>query len=115
MVEERPDYDSLAQDINLEDITSCERNAILLRMLRDEDPSSKQLFIVNEEIDDGGINDFVVREGDDFGWLGYIIGKSEVIEELYIHLPEGGDGINSFFDGMSQNRSIKDLYIPTIF
>jgi Ran GTPase-activating protein (RanGAP) involved in mRNA processing and transport len=111
MAESR-DYDALAQDI-LEDITSSEKNADILRMLRDGDPNwSKKLFIVNEENDDGLMNDFVVREGDDFGWLGYFIGKSEVVEELYIHnLPEAGDGINSFFEGMSQNRSLKDLYI----
>ena len=108
---ERRDYHALAQDINLEDITSCERNANILRKIRDGDPNwNKKLFIVNEEEDDGEKEDFVVREGDDLGWLGYFIGCSEVIEYLYIcYLPEGGDEINSFFEGMSQNRSIEEL------
>ncbi len=109
---ERPDYDALAQDINLEDITSCERNANILRMLRDGDPNwSKKLYIMNEEDEDEILDgDFVFAEGDDLGWLGYFIGRSEVIEYLFIsYLPEGED--NYFFDGMSQNRSIKELEI----
>ncbi len=113
MTESR-DYDALAQDIiNLEDIiTSCERNANILRMLRDGHPNwNKKLFIVNEDNDDGNMNDFLVEEGDDLGWLGYFIGKSEVIKYLHIYcsFPEEGD--NYFFDGMSRNRSIKELEV----
>ncbi len=110
---ERPDYDALAQDINLEDITSCKRNANILRMLRDGDPNwNKKLYIVNEDYDDDLMNEFVVGEGDDLGWLGYFVGKCEVLENLYIYyLPEGGDKISRFFDGMIQNRSLKTLNI----
>jgi hypothetical protein len=108
---ERPDYDALAQDINLEDITSCERNANILRILRDGDPNwNKRLYIMNEEDEEADPDeDFLVREGDDLGWLGYFIGKSEVIKFLNTnyYFPEGGD--NYFFDGMSQNRSITYL------
>ena len=115
---ERPDYDALADDINLEDITSCEGNANILRELRDGDPLSKQLYIMNEEDENedspGG---FYIDEGDDLGWLGYFIGRSEVLEDLIIwSLPWDVDGerdqtkrINSFFEGMSQNRSIKSF------
>ena len=93
---ERSDYDALAQEINLEDITSCERNANILRELRDGDPLSKQLFIMNEEDppQDGDSPDgFVIDEGDDLGWLGYFVGKSDVIEDLHIncYFPEGGE------------------------
>ncbi len=112
---ERRDYDALAQDIDLEDITSCEGNANILRMLRDGDPNwNKFLYIMNEE--QGGEVDpdeeFAVREGDDMGWLGYFIGRSEVIEDLQIlHLPEGGNQINRFLEGMSRNLSLKTLRV----
>ena len=111
---ERPDYVALAQDINLHEITSCERNANILRMLRDGDPNlSKRLFIMNEDDEDEeDMENFVIDEGDDLGWFGYFIGKCDGLESLDIdYLPEGGDGINRFFDGMSQNRSIKFLAI----
>ena len=111
---ERPDYDTLAQDINLEDITSCERNADILRMLRDGDPLS-QLFIMNEEDENGDSPDgFYIDEGDDLGWLGYFIGRSEVLEDLHIdcYFPEGGE--DGFYGGMSQNRSIKTLGIRSV-
>ncbi len=113
MVEERPDYDALAQDINLEDITSCEHNANILRKLRDGDPLSKQLYIMDREYEEADPDeDFFIDEGDDLGWLGHFIGRSEVLQDLQIwHLPEGGDQIISFFEGMSQNRSIKGLVI----
>lgn len=65
---ERHDYDALAEDIDLKDITSCERNANILRVLRDEDYNfGNQLFIVNEEDDDEDMNDFLVEEGNDLG------------------------------------------------
>jgi hypothetical protein len=116
---ERPDYDALAQDINLEDITSCERNANILRMLRDGHPNwDKHLYIVDgeeEDEEDASDEGFFVEEGDDLGWLGYFVGKSKVLENLHIwSLPgERDHQINRFFDGMSQNRSIKFLAIHT--
>jgi hypothetical protein len=111
---ERRDYDALVQDINLEDITSCKRNADFLRILRDGDPDwNKQLFIFFEEDEVADPDeDFLVGEGDDLGWLGYFIGRSQVLQELYIYyLPEGGNQIKSFFEGMSQNRSIESLVL----
>ena len=67
--------DERAQDINFEDITSCERNANILRMLRDDDPNwkSRHLYILDEDIE-GSCDEFVVAEGDDLGWLGYFVG-----------------------------------------
>ena len=112
---ERPDYDALAQDINLDEITSCVSNAILLQKIRDNDPSwSQRVYIMHIDDDDeeGLDGDFVVREGDDLGWLGYFIGRSEVIKYLDINnhfCPDGDD--NYFFDGMSHNRSIEHLGI----
>jgi hypothetical protein len=110
---ERRDYDALAQDINLDDITSCKRNANILRKIRDGDPDwNKSLYILSEEDEDGCSGDVVVGEEDDLGWLGYFIGKCDVLEELYIwYLPGERDRINRFFDGMSRNRSIQFLEI----
>lgn len=73
--------DERAQDINFEDITSCERNANILRMLRDDDTiwESRHLYILDEDIE-GGCDEFVVAEGDDMGWLGYFIGKSDLLD-----------------------------------
>lgn len=109
----RPYYYHFWCRIKPKDITSCEDNAILLRKIRDGDPSLKRLYVVNEEdeVDDGIVEKFRVAEGDDLGWLGYFIGKSEVIKFLHINcdFPEGGEIY--FFDGMSQNRSIKILQI----
>ena len=104
--------DERAQDINFEDITSCERNANILRMLRDGNSDwDKQLYIVNEENDEGNYDEFIVAEGDDLGWLGYFVGKCEVLDELIIwYLPEGRDKI-AFIEGVSQNRSITCLEI----
>ena len=55
---------------------------------------------------------FSVGEGGDLGWLGHFIGKSDSIEYLRIwYLPDRRYQTNIFFEGMSQNRSIKDLTI----
>jgi Leucine-rich repeat (LRR) protein len=106
--------DERAQDINFNDITSCERNANILRMLRDGNSDwNKQLNIMNEEDEDieGECDEFMVAEGDDLGWLGYFIGKSELLDELIIwHLPERRDKLR-FIEGVSENRSISSIEI----
>jgi hypothetical protein len=121
---ERPDYDALVEDINLKDITSCRHNANILRVLRDcdrWDPDSwiRTLYIMDIDEQAERSVSFVIDEGDDLGWLGYFIGKYDVLEDLTIwSLPWDVDGerveidrINSFFEGMSQNRSIKSFNV----
>jgi Ran GTPase-activating protein (RanGAP) involved in mRNA processing and transport len=102
-------YEARAQTINLKSITSDEYNAEILRMLREDDTDLSTLFIEENPED---YCDFVVREGDDMGWLGFFVGRSKVLKSLYIHhMPESTDRIASFIRGFIYNRSIQGLYI----
>eukprot|EP00984_Skeletonema_dohrnii_P011908 scaffold4777_cov120-Skeletonema_dohrnii-CCMP3373.AAC.10 len=101
-------YEARARDVNLEDITSSEYNAFVLEMLRDDE--LKGMGILGEDFDWPDENDFVVREGDNLGWLGYFIGNSKRLESLWLsHLP----GDDSFREGLARNQSIQKLYIYT--
>eukprot|EP00985_Skeletonema_marinoi_P025874 scaffold19439_cov145-Skeletonema_marinoi.AAC.1 len=111
---EYKDYDALVQNINLGDITSSEHNANILRKLRDGNPCwNKTLYILEDEID-GDIDEFIIRTGDDLGWLGYFIGRSEVIEALEVqYLSEEGEQVDAFMRGVACNQSITELSIKT--
>mmetsp|Transcript_5148 Transcript_5148/g.7480 ORF Transcript_5148/g.7480 Transcript_5148/m.7480 type:complete len:533 (+) Transcript_5148:123-1721(+) len=114
--ERQRDYDQLARDVNLEDITSSQHNREVLRQLRENDPELKSLIIESEEAEVGFEEDiwdrsaFVVKDGsDDIGWLGYFIGKSEVLRTLCIqYLP---DENKEFIGWVNLNRSIQELCI----
>ena len=92
----------------MESITSSDNNELILEKLRNNDDSFKILGIMgdyHEWIDEEG---FVIEEGDDLGWLGYFIGKSTVVDTLYVdHLP----GVDSLKQGLAQNQSIQTLHI----
>lgn len=104
-------YDVLAQDVKLEDITSSRRNARILRRLRD-DRKRYELVIADEDYYDGEENTFIVKEGDDWGWLGYFIGKSKQIRFLGLHcLPEEEDDIVAFMEGVKRNRSMDSICV----
>ena len=107
-VQEYDYYEAHAKDIKLEDITSDEDNANLLASLRD---NRDGLFFIDTE---GEGNDFVVREGDHLGWLGYFVGRSQKLETLYIidfdYFPDNVI-LNEFLRGVGRNRSIQDLTI----
>mmetsp|Transcript_12277 Transcript_12277/g.24613 ORF Transcript_12277/g.24613 Transcript_12277/m.24613 type:complete len:519 (+) Transcript_12277:92-1648(+) len=115
--ERQRDYDQLARNVNLEDITSSQHNREVLRQLRDNDPELKSLIIESEEAEVGFEEDswdlsaFVVKDGtDDIGWLGYFVGKSEVLQSLCIqYLPDGS--IKEFIGWVNSNRSIQELSI----
>ena len=102
-------YEANAADISLEDITSSEDNVEILRRLRDGDDTLTHLTLDSERWP----NNFHIGEGDDLGWLGYFIGKSECLHNLHIwNLPdrEGGEQqINSFMEGIARNQSIRGL------
>ena len=102
-------YEARARDVNLESITSSERNELILEKLRNNDASFKEMSIVGTDYDESKTDDdFDVQEGDDLGWLGYFIGQSTRLESLFVHhLP----GDRSFRQGLSQNQSIQELYI----
>eukprot|EP00985_Skeletonema_marinoi_P029609 scaffold28378_cov223-Skeletonema_marinoi.AAC.13 len=101
-------YEERARDVKFEDITSCNGNAEILQQLRDQDTSLNDIRITD---DDWG--NFIVEEGDDLGWLGYFIGKSKYVNELFIYTWEGGQNTEAFIDGIIRNQSIKSLTICT--
>ncbi len=101
-------FEAHARDVNLEDVTSSEYNAVILEMLREDE--CRGIGILGDDYDWADENDFVVRDGDNLGWLGYFIGKSKRLESLWIsHL----SGDKSLVQGLAQNESIQKLYIYT--
>ena len=103
-------YEAHAEDVKLEDITSDEDNADVLARLLDNKSYCIYLSIATEREDDF---DFVVREGDDLGWLGYFVGRSQRLESLFIdNIPENIN-LDAFFKGLQLNRSIQELHIST--
>ncbi|KAL7458561.1 hypothetical protein ACHAWC_010922 [Mediolabrus comicus] len=115
MAVETPDYDALAHDTDLRDIASCSNNLYVLSLMQQRDTPGyriKNLSIVDIDRGDTGSTTFIVGEREELGWLAYFIGKSRMLDYLYIrYLPEGRDEVNRFIEGMSQNRSIKHLDI----
>eukprot|EP00985_Skeletonema_marinoi_P014345 scaffold7266_cov121-Skeletonema_marinoi.AAC.7 len=103
-------YEARAKDVKLEDITSSQQNADILAMLRDNDPDIRYISITDEMYDG---SDFAVREGDELGWLGYFVGRSKQVKELYIYYFPDNLKMDSFFGGLGHNRSIQKLYIYT--
>jgi len=104
-------YEARAKDVKLEDITSSQQNADILARLRDNDPDITYISIQDErEVD---YYDFVVREGDNLGWLGYFVGRSKQLRGLSIDNFPDNLNIDAFLRGLGQNRSIENLYIST--
>ena len=105
-------YKKHAQDVNLEDITSSQQNKNILQRLRDGDSDFTCLFVVDEPMSTGGSDDeFIIRWGDndnDLGWLGYFIGESKILTELFVRIEVTG---NSFIEGICRNQSIESLEI----
>jgi len=101
-------YEARAKDVNLEDITSSEQNAAILARLRDNDPTFTAI-----SIEDGPQveSNFVAREGDCMGWLGYFVGRSKQVETLSIYSFPDSLNIDAFLRGLGHNRSIQSLHI----
>eukprot|EP00984_Skeletonema_dohrnii_P009299 scaffold3549_cov110-Skeletonema_dohrnii-CCMP3373.AAC.1 len=113
-------YDSHVWDVKLENITSDEYNAEILRKLRDNDPAFTMIFLTLQFDDE---DDFVINDDDDMGWLGYFIGRNTKLQELYIigdflDTPGGESDhshsrIDALTQGISLNKSIEKLEIST--
>ena len=101
-------YEAHAKDVKLEDIASSQKNADLLARLRDNDPELTYISIVTELEDE---NDFLVREGDHLGWLGYFVGRNDKLKTLYIDSFPENFNLNAFLEGLGHNQSIQDLNI----
>mmetsp|Transcript_11767 Transcript_11767/g.18121 ORF Transcript_11767/g.18121 Transcript_11767/m.18121 type:complete len:121 (-) Transcript_11767:8-370(-) len=97
-------YEANSADVNLEEITSSAKNAKNLQQLRDGDPRLIHLCLSNGDF----LSDFCIGEGDDLGWLGYFIGKSEYLQSLDIdYLPDGEQQMHAFSEGIARNQSIR--------
>ena len=121
-------YDSRLQDIKLEDITSSPRNIHVLEKFRRGDPNFTKLCVdIRLEDDSDSDDDYENEEyieyetdyegGDDLGWLGYFIGRSEHLKELHItdlpyHPADSHiEQMNALTREISRNRSIVELAI----
>ena len=113
---DRRDVNYYRRPIDLEQITSDHHNATVLQRLRDNDPTLKRLRVQNQNYYLDGCVSFVIREGDDLGWLGYFLGKSEILEAL--NMSEEAIDVNRigiFIEGLKQNQSIHELRIAMDF
>ena len=106
-------YEAHAQIINLGKITSNEKNAKILRRLRDNDPNFTTFGVRYGEYTTGN-NTFAISPGDDLGWLGYFLSINTTLQYLSIDsLPTEAiaNRLGDFFEGLSRNRSIQTLRI----
>ena len=104
-------FEERAKDVILQDITSSQHNANILRRLRHNDPEFTSLSI-NDDYDDDDDWDFIVDEGDHMGWLGYFVGGSTLLEELFIYnFPGSSLKVDAFLRRLGHNRSIQQLHI----
>ncbi len=105
-------YEARAQEVKLEDITSCADNAEILHMLRAQDQFLPMLTISN--IASAEFYNFVIGEGNDLGWLGYFIGWSKHLRQLRInYLPQEREKVEALMEGINRNQSIFSLIIST--
>ncbi|KAL7448570.1 hypothetical protein ACHAWC_000736, partial [Mediolabrus comicus] len=101
-------YQAHAQSVDLNEITSSDHNAKILRRLRDNELTSLSI----QQHDDDVFDKFVVQEGDDLGWLGYFIERNKVLTVLFIEdLPGYREQITALVRGIELNRSIRALHI----
>lgn len=109
------EYHPLAATVKLKEITSSASNRALLHRIKNNDPSLTGLTIscplsMNPDEPD----EFVIREEDDLGWLGYFIGVNVTVTNFYIvHLPTEISQVVELFKGFETNETIKivDIYV----
>ena len=120
-------YESRVWDLKWEDIASHECNAKILQRLRDNDPDFTSITLTDffdpmrmflsdlPEEDDK----FVVTNNDDMGWLGYLIGRNNQLQDLTISISNSiiddpnlsPSQIEALTQGISLNRSISMLTV----
>ena len=95
----------------LDEITSYDRNKRTLQRLRDGDISNISVG--------ASWRHFAISEGDELGWLGYFIGRSESLQQLtVVGSPEDVEkeqrtihAIHALSDGIARNRSIQNVRV----
>eukprot|EP00984_Skeletonema_dohrnii_P029685 scaffold20524_cov85-Skeletonema_dohrnii-CCMP3373.AAC.5 len=101
-------YEANAADINMWEITSSAENAKIFQQLRDGDPTRTYLTL------GGPFSHFNIGEGDDWGWLGYFIGKSACLQRLFInYLPDGEEG-HAIVGGIARSQSLRYMFINNL-
>ena len=110
-------YEAHTDSINLEEITSSAENAKILQQLRDGDPTLSSLSLGGPWYGALSIlfpRSIDVSEENDWGWLGYFIGRSECLHNLSIeYLPEGEEG-HAFVEGIARSLSIREIRIKNL-
>eukprot|EP00984_Skeletonema_dohrnii_P038314 scaffold41417_cov355-Skeletonema_dohrnii-CCMP3373.AAC.1 len=104
-------YEAKEATINLRSIASCERNAKILQRLRDGDENLSSITL-SSKYSGYQPNPFVIKteNEDEFGWLGYFIGKSRCLQKLSIHcMPKGEQQTYALVVGIARNQSIRTL------
>eukprot|EP00984_Skeletonema_dohrnii_P015205 scaffold6522_cov118-Skeletonema_dohrnii-CCMP3373.AAC.2 len=102
-------YQANAANVNLEEITSSAENAKILQQLRDGD-HKLDCFNVGGPFS----HSFIIDEGDDLGWLGYFIGKSEYLQRLNLcYLPDG-EGGHAIVGGIARSQSLRYMFINNL-
>ena len=104
-------YEARAKDVKLENITSSQHNADILARIRDDDPDFTKLCVTDHVFLSRRSSDYLPEEGDNLGWLGYIIGRSKLLQELHIIHNPNNVNIDAFCGGVGYNRSIQNLSI----
>ena len=99
-------YEAHAANVKLDEITSSNKNKRTLQRLRDG-------HIQSIDISERSYWDFAVTEGDDLGWLGYFIGRSESLRTLTIH-NWSEYLIHALSDGIARNRSIQHVLVSNL-
>ena len=102
------EYEALAGNIKMEDITNDEINANILRRLSVNDASFNYLWMRCQGARDD--DDFCPTTAKEMGWLGHFVGKSHQLKGLNINNSNLGDLnglIEPFCNGLSRNKSIK--------
>ena len=112
-------YEENAANISLKDITSSKQNKKILRRLRENENDGK-LSRLSLSLSSNVWGAFLIRKGNDFGWLGYFIGESKYLRKLSIlNLPNEDEEweeqqIDAFMDGLARNQSIQTLDVKNL-
>ena len=106
-------YDALVATVRLKDITSSAGNRAILHRMKNNDPALEYLYISSpDNINPDEPNQYVLREGDHLGWLGYFIGENFTLTEMYVHhLPADIGQAREMFKGFERNKTITSVDI----
>ena len=107
--------------MNLDEITSSEKNKQILQRLRDQDLKSIEVGRRLSDWYSYNSNYFCFSKGDNLGWLAYFIGRNESLRELSIAgFSEDEDGgreqrmVHALSGAIARNRSIQQVSVHNL-